>query len=125
MFTQIDTHCKTCADHQGWATADQGARRDPDDYCPDCLGSGVQGAAKVPADNILDAIMAVETGEASPLETLETFGLLIQTGIVGSLQGSWQRSVADAVRGNLLTPDGNLTDHALEYLGTLAETEEF
>jgi hypothetical protein len=117
MSTDIDTRCTTCIDHPGWGT---------DGVCPDCLGSGVQGAAREPRADILGAIMAVESGDASPLETLETFGLLIRTGIINSLQGSWQRAVADAVEGDLIDPTtGNLTDTAIAALGDLDETEEF
>lgn len=114
--------CPACAAHPGWATADESQRRDPADVCRACKGSGVAQAERF---DIVVAIMAVEDGTASPLETLETLGHLIRTGTIASLQGSWQRMAADAIAGDLLTPDGNLTDHAIAALGDLDETEEF
>lgn len=37
----ISLHCRECIDHQGWATDNPLLRRDPEDVCRTCLGSGV------------------------------------------------------------------------------------
>lgn len=33
--------CPECIDHPGWATPDLGKRKDPQDVCRECLGSGI------------------------------------------------------------------------------------
>lgn len=71
--------------------------------------------------DIVDAIIAVEDGTASPLETLETYGLLWKTETVWGLQGSWQRAVLQALDEGLIDETGNVTDHAIDLLGALPE----
>lgn len=71
--------------------------------------------------DLVGAIMAVEEGTASPLETLETLGYLIRSGIINTLQGSWGRAAAEAIRSGFLDYSGNLTQHAVDALGDLDE----
>lgn len=79
----------------------------------------------LPGDfDVVGFIIDAESGNLSAMETLEGFGVLLRTGLISGLQGSWQRAVRDAVEGGLLTPDGNLTDHAIAALGDLDDTFE-
>lgn len=73
----------------------------------------------------LEDLMAVEEGTASPLQTLETLGLVLSSGLVHSLQGFWGRAVRDAIEGGLIDADGNVTDYAIEALGDIEESDEF
>lgn len=41
-----DTRCQTCIAHPGWAHANEAQRREPQDICKDCLGSGLESVAK-------------------------------------------------------------------------------
>lgn len=61
---------------------------------------------------VLDAILTVESGDASPLEVLEAFGVVLRSGAIRGLQGSWQRSVFEALDSDLIDHDGNVTDLA-------------
>lgn len=41
----MSTHlprCPRCIEHPGWAHGDESRRREPDDLCPACFGSGVR-----------------------------------------------------------------------------------
>lgn len=82
--------------------------------------------SNTPRRPTLEDLMAVEEGTASPLQTLETLGLVHASGMTAHLQGSWGRAVRDAIEAGFVDPEtGNLTDHAIESLGDLDETEEF
>lgn len=81
-------------------------------------------SATEPTFDVVGFIIDAESGNLSAMETLEGLGHLIRTGLISGLQGAWQRAAADAVEGDLLTPDGNLTDHALAALGDLDDTFE-
>lgn len=74
--------------------------------------------------SIVDDIIAYETGEASPLQTLELFATLVRTGQAWQLQGSYGRTAASMIESGLITPDGDLTDLALDWLASLPESEE-
>ena len=39
---QTHERCYDCLDHPGWAHGDESRRREPDDVCRACLGSGVR-----------------------------------------------------------------------------------
>lgn len=73
--------------------------------------------------NIVSRIIDIEDGVAGPLETIETFGELVRTGAAHGLQGSWQRAIVEAMKGGLLTPDGDVTEEAYATFGDI-ENEE-
>lgn len=56
--------------------------------------------------SIMSRIIAYECGEMDQDEALDLLADLIQTGVVWSLQGSWQRAAASAVREGLITEGG-------------------
>lgn len=45
FHVEEDDRCSRCANHPGWAHADERRRSEPRDVCKGCLGSGVEGAA--------------------------------------------------------------------------------
>lgn len=75
--------------------------------------------------DLVDRLIACESGDVGPLYMLETLAELVRTGLISGLQGSWQRSAASAIEGGLITPEGEVTDFARESLGDLYDEEEF
>jgi len=78
--------------------------------------------ALAPVDLVSD-IIAYEQGELSPLQTLELFGYLIESGQAWTLQGSYGRAAQTLIDNGMLTAEGNLTDAAIEYTATFPEED--
>lgn len=57
---------------------------------------------------ILDRIVAYECGELDEQEALELLADLVGSGMVWSLQGSYQRAVAAAIRSGRITESGEV-----------------
>jgi hypothetical protein len=113
--------CQQCIGHPGWAHADESRRREPDDLCPACKGSGVEQTEKF---DIVLAIMEYEQGELSALQTLELFGHLIRTNTVWDLQGHYGRTAMALLEEGLIDAEtGNITDLAVERLAALPEED--
>ncbi len=58
----------------------------------------------------VDAIMAYESGELSPGDTIELFAHLVKTGLAWSLQGSYGRSAAALIQAGCIAVNGTITD---------------
>jgi len=73
--------------------------------------------------NFIGDMMDYESGTLSDLQTLELFAHLIKTGLVWNLQGSYGRSANALIGGDLITPEGVITDHAYDLLGAQPEVD--
>lgn len=58
--------------------------------------------------SILNRIAAYECGELDEDEALELLADLVGSGMVWSLQGSYQRAVRDAIRSGRITESGEV-----------------
>ncbi len=58
--------------------------------------------ARGPLD-LMDQIMAYESGEMDDGQTIEFFQELVNTGLINQLQGSYQRAASDLLRAGLIT----------------------
>jgi len=67
--------------------------------------------------DVVGQIMAYEMGELDAAETLELFSELVKSGTAWNLQGSYGRTAAALIENGLLTPEGEITDYAMEVLG--------
>jgi len=66
--------------------------------------------------NIVDSIIAFESGELNDMQTLELFAGLIKSGRAWSLQGSYGRTATSLIDGGLITTDGQITEYAMEII---------
>jgi hypothetical protein len=66
--------------------------------------------------NIVDSIIAFESGELNDMQTLELFAALIKSGTAWSLQGSYGRIAKYLINGGLITTDGQITEYAMEII---------
>ncbi|WP_031513652.1 DUF7417 domain-containing protein [Streptomyces sp. NRRL F-5123] len=57
-------------------------------------------------------IMAFEAGELDARETLDLFALLVRSGMIANLQGSYVRAAVDLMHAGYLTQDGRVTEFA-------------
>jgi hypothetical protein len=67
-------------------------------------------------NGLVDSIMAYESGELSDAETVELFSELVQSGMAWNLQGSYGRMATTLIQNGFLTPDGEITNYAMEVL---------
>lgn len=49
---EVTGRCLDCITHEGWATPDEGKRREPQDVCRSCFGSGVEQPTPAPLPEI-------------------------------------------------------------------------
>jgi hypothetical protein len=61
-------------------------------------------------NDITGRIIRYEEGDLDNQETLELFAVLLQTGLINNLQGSYQRTAMDLIDGGYITPTGCLLD---------------
>lgn len=73
--------------------------------------------------DIVGDIIAYENGDLSALGTLELFSILIRTGQVWSLQGSYGRAAIAFLDEGLIDGDGTITDLAHDRLAALDEEQ--
>lgn len=67
--------------------------------------------------NTFKATMIAEgVEEATAMEQLEAWALLIRTGLCWQLQGSFGRAAADMINNGIISADGEITQHALDML---------
>ena len=64
--------------------------------------------------DMVDRIIAHETGELDAEGTLELFGELIRSGAAWTLQGSYGRAARDLIDAGWLTSAGDRTERELE-----------
>ena len=63
--------CQRCVDHPGWAHGDESRRREPEDVCPACFGSGVrQQKSSRPNHNAVLARLRDDFGDGDPWGTV-------------------------------------------------------
>jgi hypothetical protein len=58
--------------------------------------------------DLVNAIITYEEGEATYSQYLELFSYLIKTGMVWTLQGSYQRTAADLIESGAIDLDGTI-----------------
>jgi hypothetical protein len=66
--------------------------------------------------DLVGQIMAYESGELDAAETLELFSGLVKSGMAWNLQGSYGRAAAALIENGLLTPEGEITNYAMQML---------
>jgi hypothetical protein len=59
--------------------------------------------------DLVDVIIAFESGELSPGSEIKTFAELIRTGQAWQLQGFYGRTARDLIEGGFITRDGTIT----------------
>lgn len=65
-------------------------------------------------------VMSYEAGELDVREELELFALLVKSGLVWQLQGSYGRMASELIGAGYLTDDGRVTEYAESMLEELA-----
>lgn len=80
----FDGRCSACIAHPGWATDNPTQRRDPQDTCRDCFGSGVQHPEPAPLPDI------------NPVETLAEVIAIATSGLL-ALADEHEGNLRDAV----------------------------
>ena len=58
--------------------------------------------------DLVNKIMAFESGELGPEEALHLFADLIKTGLAWQLQGTYGRAAADLIARGLISRDGEI-----------------
>jgi hypothetical protein len=66
--------------------------------------------------DVVDAIIALESGALGTAETIELFSQLIKTGVIHSLQGSYQRMAQQMIDDGVLSSDGEVDYDRLDEL---------
>lgn len=70
--------CRVCKAHPGWATADESRRRDPQDTCRACLGSGIEQVTETVSvtstTGVRFNVVVLETGDHYGLDDCLTVG---------------------------------------------------
>jgi len=70
-----------------------------------------------PLEELAELITAHDEGTLEPLQTLELYGELIETGYCWELPGRYGRTALDFVGAGLLTPHGEITKAGLKASG--------
>jgi hypothetical protein len=66
--------------------------------------------------DLVGQIMEYEMGTLSDQETVELFSELVKTGMAWNLQGAYGRAAQALIEGGIITPEGEITEHAHELL---------
>ena len=67
-------------------------------------------------NDLVDLIIAYETGEANDKQILDLFSNLVETGQAWSLQGHYGRTAKAMIESELLSVSGEITSKAKELL---------
>jgi hypothetical protein len=66
--------------------------------------------------DLVGQIMEYEMGTLSDQGTVELFSELVKTGMAWNLQGAYGRAAKALIEADIITPDGEITEHAHHLL---------
>lgn len=74
--------------------------------------------------DLLDKIIAYETGELSVGETVKLFAHLVQTGQAWTLQGFYGRGAYSLIEQGIITREGEITEYGETFLEEVEDAEQ-